>query len=303
MQKTYEDLMIYVIKSIKDGQQHKNKEIQDNTALLANLTEEEMQEYLPSGKQLTYRNRINWAIIYLSRAGIINRIARGVYALSESGKELINNLPERIDNDFLMQYEPFSQWLSSENGQNLTESNERNSTIDEATPEDKINEAIKIINKNLAVELLTEILSNTPAFFESLVVRLLVAMGYGGIEDARVVGGSGDDGIDGIINSDKLGFEKICIQAKRYDIGNNVSNQEIRNFSGALLQKGVTKGVFITTSSFTDKAIRAAKSITQQKIILIDGTKLTNLMIDYNIGVSEVNTFSIKKLDIDFFEE
>ena len=202
-----------------------------------------------------------------------------------------------------MQYEPFSQWLSSENGQNSTENNERISNIDEATPEDKINEAIKIINKNLAAELLTEILSNTPAFFESLVVQLLVTMGYGGIEDASVVGGSGDDGIDGIINSYKLGFEKIFIQAKRYDIGNNVSNREIRNFSGALLQKGVTKGVFITTSSFTDKAIRAANSITLQKIIPIDGAKLTNLMIDYNIGVSEVNTFAIKKLDSDFFEE
>ena len=304
MQKTYEDLIVYVLQALNDGNVYKSREIQDKVAILAKLTEEEMQEYLPSGKQLTYRNRTSWAITYLLRAGLVNRISRGVFTLSQSGKELVKNMPDKVDVNYLMKYDTFSQWVSNDNTHGEVKTDTSKLVIDEtSTPEEKISDAIRIINDNLADELLTSILANSPDFFEKLVVNLLVAMGYGKMEYSKVVGGTGDDGIDGIISADKLGFEKICVQAKRYSKDNTVSNREIRNFSGALLQEGVTKGVFITTSSFSPKAINAVNSITQQKIVLIDGEELTKLMIKYNIGVSEESVFVIKKIDIDFFEE
>lgn len=304
LRQTYEDFMMPVMQVISDGGQYRNKEIQQKAADIVGLTAEEKKEMLPSGGQNTYKSRTNWAITYLKNAGLITKIAKGLFEISESGKVLIKNPPNKINTEYLMSYPEFRQWISSDN-ENGEESVQEDVNIinNEETPEEQINQAIEIINKNLSDELLTEVLNNSPEFFEALVVKLLVAMGYGGIENARVVGQSGDDGIDGIINSDKLGFEKICIQAKRYGIEHKISNKDIRDFSGALLQQGVTKGVFITTSSFTTKAVNAVKAITQQKIILIDGKRLTNLMIEYNIGVSEVNHYVVKRLDTDFFDE
>ena len=261
-----------------------------------------MKDY-PAEYNPTYKSRTNWAITYLKNAGLISKISRGIFEISDTGKAIMNNPPDKINTEFLMNYPQFLSWISgsSKNGNNLEQSE---SVINsEETPEDQISRAIDVINKNLADELLSEILVNSPTFFENLVVRLLVRMGYGDTESAQVVGQSGDDGIDGIINSDKLGFEKIYIQAKRFSPEHTVGNTEIRNFSGALIQKGANKGVFITTSSFSKKAIEAVHSNTQQKIILIDGSRLTNLMIEYNIGVSEVNSYYIKRIDTDFFEE
>ena len=301
MKQSYEDLMPIVMKILSDGRLYKNKEIQDKVADIVELTEEEKREVVSSGIQ-TFRSRTNWAITYLKKAGLVDKVSRGVFKISEAGKAVMNNPPETINNTFLLKYDSFKNWVLGSSDEIQEQKGDEEIIINE-TPEDRISSAIEFINKSLAEDLLAEVLNNSPDFFERLVVKLLVAMGYGGIENARVVGKSGDDGIDGIINSDKLGFEKICIQAKRYNPDNSVSNKEIRDFSGALLQMGVSKGVFITTSHFSPKAIKAAEAIKQQQIILIDGFKLTNLMIEYNIGVSEVKRYVVKRLDSDFFDE
>lgn len=303
MVQTYEDLMLPVLQVLSDGNQYKNKEIQQKVASFIGLTEEDKREKLPSGIQPTYKSRTNWAITYLKNAGLISKISRGVFEISDTGKNIVNNPPDKINTDFLMKYPQFVSWIDGYSESNTDSDCEESVKNNEETPEDQISRAIDIINKNLADDLLSEILINSPSFFENLVIKLLVQMGYGDIESAQVVGKSGDEGIDGIINSDKLGFEKIYIQAKRFSTEQTVGNKEIRDFSGALIQKGANKGVFITTSSFSKMAVKAVNSNTQQKIILIDGKRLTNLMIEYNIGVSEVNSFSIKRIDTDFFEE
>ena len=153
MQKTYEDLIVYVLQALNDGNVYKSREIQDKVAILAKLTEEEMQEYLPSGKQLTYRNRTSWAITYLLRAGLVNRISRGVFTLSQSGKELVKNMPDKVDVNYLMKYDTFSQWVSNDNTHGEVKTDTSKLVIDEtSTPEEKISDAIRIINDNLADE-------------------------------------------------------------------------------------------------------------------------------------------------------
>ncbi|MBQ8439062.1 MAG: restriction endonuclease [Clostridia bacterium] len=300
MIQTYEDLMLPVLLTIKDGNTYRNRDIQQKVSTLIGLTEEEMREVLPSGRQNVYKSRTNWAITYLMNAGLVERISRGVFRISAEGKTIMQAPPQKIDNIYLMQFPAFRAWV---NFSDTTVTRDSIQLVNEETPEDQIEKAFEKINKTLAEDLLTEILNNDSHFFERLVVKLLVKMGYGDLESAQVVGQSGDDGVDGIINSDKLGFEKIYIQAKRYAQNNSVGNELIRNFSGALVQHGATKGVLITTSSFTPKAIEAVRANTQQRIILIDGKKLTNFMIEYNLGVSEINHYSIKKIDTDFFDE
>lgn len=303
MDQTYEDLMLPVLQVLSDGKQYKNKDIQQKVANAIGLTEENKREKLPSGVQPTYKSRTNWAITYLKNAGFISKISRGVFEISDIGKKVLKKPPNKINTEYLMKYPQFEAWIGGDSENNTNLQCDESVINNEETPEDQISRAIDIINKNLADDLLSEILINSPSFFENLVIKLLVQMGYGDIDSAQVVGKSGDEGIDGIINSDKLGFEKIYIQAKKFSPDHTVGNVEIRNFSGALIQKGANKGVFITTSSFSKMAVEAVNSNTQQKIILIDGKRLTNLMIEYNVGVSEVNSYSIKRLDTDFFEE
>jgi restriction system protein len=274
------------------------------------FTEEEQSIKLPSGKQTVLSNRINWAGVYLYKAGLVKRPARGTYSLTEEGDRVQQDTAILLDNDYLLRYPSFAGF------QNLSEQSEDQPNVGEIhvlvpnqegvssleTPQDAIDAAFQKINQALADELMQEIMNQDADFFERLVVRLLLGMGYGGpFEDAGITTQrTGDGGIDGIIKEDKLGFSQIYIQAKRWDPSMTVSRPEIQKFSGALRDEGASKGLFITTAKFSSGAKESAR---RQHIVLVDGEMLTKLMIEYNIGVSVSQTYSMKKLDMDFFDE
>jgi len=296
---SYEDFMLPMLHAIDDGKIHPINEVINELSIVFNLSDEDKKELLPSGKMPVYRSRIGWAKTYLKKAGLIDNSIRGKVKITERGTRVLQSKPERIDSQFLIQYDEFRTFM------NGTKTEVLDTVIPKIiSPEERLQQSYQEIKNSLASDLLDQILSMSPAFFEKLVVELLVAMGYGGSlrEAGMILGKSGDGGVDGLIKMDKLGIDEIFIQAKRWDRTNSVSSVDIRNFIGALTIKGSKKGVFITTSKFTKEAL----SVSQQhnfKVALIDGEKLVNLMIEYNLGVSTYEQYSIKKIDSDYFSE
>lgn len=290
----YDEMYNDFLKILKDGKQHDIKEIRTKVAKIKKLTEEELKETLNSGK-CKYFNRIGWTATYLKKAGLIDSSKRGVFNITEEGSNIIKNEKE-VDNKLLLTYESFKEFKDR-----TVEKKTKNCFDEEIelTPQEKIEQAIQEINNELEDNLHDEILKQSSDFFEELSVKLLLAMGYGKTENAIVTPKTGDFGIDGFILEDELGINTIFIQAKRYDKNNSVSRPEIQKFAGAMLGKNAKKGVFITASYFTKTAIDYANN---QNIILIDGQKLVQLMIKYNVGCYTENNYSIKKLDLDFFE-
>ncbi len=266
---------------------------------------------LPSGTAPLFDNRVGWARTYLKQAALLESRKRGVFKITPRGKDLLSqNLP-RIDNSVL---ERFPEYLEFKNRRNEDKQSIQlpalvqpsyiakiNGGVSDSTPEEAFSQAYQRLRSNLEVELLEQIKSSSPAFFERLVIDLLVAMGYGGSrQDAgRAVGKSGDGGIDGIIKEDKLGLDVIYIQAKRWE--GTVGRPEIQKFAGALQGQRANKGVFITTSGFSKDA-EDYVSLISSKIILISGEQLTALMVDHNVGVSPVSIFALKRIDSDYFE-
>lgn len=297
----YNEMYKEFLQCISDGAPHKNSEIRERVFEMKGLTESDRQVYISNGTQRLCDNRIGWTRTYLKKAGLIATVQSGYVALTEEGKKVVRNMPERLDNDFFMQYESFREFR---NHDVITPAQTENATEDNATPQDVLDRAHREISDALADELLAEIMRNTPEFFERLVVMLLQKMGYGGnAEDSgEVVGRVGDEGIDGIIKEDKLGFNLIYIQAKRWDLNQTIGRPEIQKFVGALAGQGATKGLFITTAKFTQQAQEYAKKQHTTKIILVDGEALAKLMMDYDLGVSVVSTYQIKKIDSDFFD-
>ena len=290
----YDEMYNDFLKILKDGKQHDIKEIRTKVAKIKKLTEEELKETLNSGK-CKYFNRIGWTATYLKKAWLIDSSKRGVFNITEEGSNIIKNEKE-VDNKLLLTYESFKEFKDR-----TVEKKTKNCFDEEIelTPQEKIEQAIQEINNELEDNLHDEILKQSSDFFEELSVKLLLAMGYGKTENAIVTPKTGDFGIDGFILEDELGINTIFIQAKRYDKNNSVSRPEIQKFAGAMLGKNAKKGVFITASYFTKTAIDYANN---QNIILIDGQKLVQLMIKYNVGCYTENNYSIKKLDLDFFE-
>jgi restriction system protein len=240
------------------------------------LTDSERDELLPSGSQRRWHNRANWACYDLYRAGLLKQIKKGVYEITEEGKALAAKKPPMIDREFLMQFEPFRQFMSERKARNLQPpvvSRTDLITEDETTPEERIESAFNDLRESLVADLRAKLADVNPFRFEQVVLDLLVAMGYGGSrrEAAEVTQKSGDAGIDGVINEDRLGLDVIYVQAKRWK--NNVGREEIQNFVGALAGKKASKGVFITTSAFNENAREYAAGL-HQKIILIDGRRL-----------------------------
>jgi restriction system protein len=264
-----------------------------------NLTEEDLLEKLPSGRQTKYINRVSWAITYLKKAGLIESVTRGTFRITEDGINVLEQYPV-IDNKVLRQFKSFVDFIGG-NGNREQGAKEVENDSD-GTPQELLEQAYQNINNTLAEELLTEIMKKDSDFFEKLVIQLLLKMGYGGtLEDAgQVTPHSNDGGIDGIIKEDKLGFSQIYIQAKRWDLDTTVSRPEIQKFSGALLEAGADKGLFITTTRFSSGAVESAN---KQHIVLVDGQKLAKLMIEYDLGVSTAASYHIKNLDTDFFNE
>lgn len=296
----FQSIMLPFLNAILDGQEHSTNEINDHLANFFNLTTEEINKYLPSGSQKTFPNRVAWAKSYLKMAGLLETTKRGYFKITESGKQLLDTKPTEINIKVLKSLPSFQENYGRSKEEESANDNE-NSHL-KSTPEEILENSYLNIRKNLSQELLQKIKSCSPRFFENLVVELLVKMGYGGtIKDAgQSIGQTGDEGIDGIIKEDRLGLDVIYIQAKRWE--NVVGRPEIQKFVGALAGQGAKKGVFITTSKFTSEA-KSYQTRNETKIVLIDGEKLADLMIDYNLAVSTTNTFEIKRIDNDYFEE
>ncbi len=273
------------------------------------LTAEERGQLLPSGKQSVLRSRMSWAKTYLYKAGLMVRTWQGCYHITERGKEVLNENPPRIDVRYLQRFPEFVAFRGGSASHKTTsvfsEGNTASSALeaDAATPDEAIRAAHAELENALAQELLARILDKSPAFFERLVVQLLVAMGYGGslAEAGRALGKSGDHGVDGVIYQDALGLDRIYVQAKRYADGNTVGSPEIRNFAGSLSRFKATKGLFVTTSSFS-KAAQEDAGLVDKRIVLIDGEQLVRLMIRYGVGCRVEETLYLKKIDEDFFE-
>lgn len=287
---------------------HKEHQISDFKKFIRDhfkLTSEDLNEMISSGSPRYARN-VEWAINDLYRAGLLTRVSRGTYAISPIGVSFLQEkqTSQQIRLKDLRKFESFRKFeSSSKNNKDSKPTRGKSETTDltEKTPDEYIQDSYNLLRASLAKELLDTIKEHTPKFFESLVVDLLIKMGYGGsrIEAGQVVGKSGDGGIDGMINEDKLGLDVIYIQAKRYN--NTVPTDEVRNFAGSLTLKRSHKGIFFTTSSFTESAYDFVKNNPFQ-IVLIDGERLAELMIEHNVGVSVRETYQIKRIDSDYFD-
>lgn len=299
----FQEFHLPLLKLCADGAIHRPREIAPEAADLMNIAPEERDELLPSGTQTTLLNRVNWALYDMFRAGLLDRPNKGRYSISEAGRKVLGSPPATIDRAFLNQFPKFKEW-TQKGGENPAPKNGLTKTegSGELTPDEQIERAYQSINTTLASDLLEQLGKMAPFRFEQVVVDLLFAMGYGGSrqEAASVTKKTNDEGIDGVINEDRLGLDVIYIQAKRWQ--NTVGRQEVQSFVGALAGQQASKGVFITTSDFNQNAIAYAKSV-PQKVILIGGTRLAELMIEHNIGVSVTRTIFLKRIDSDYFEE
>lgn len=291
-----------VLESIKDGQEHSLSDIKEYVRKSLDIKDEDILETVRSGKQTKFYNRVQWATTYLKKAGFLTRPSAGVNVITPLGKQALAS-GETINKTYLRNHsEEFKEFAEKMDSNEHVENAENNISHSEVTPIESIENNFQLLNQELADELLVTIKNASPKFFEQLVVDLLVKMGYGGNfdETAIVTQYSSDEGIDGIIKEDKLGLEKICLQAKHYT-DTVVGRPEVQKFVGALAGQGTTKGVFITTSTFSKEAIKYKPD--GVKLVLIDGLTLCKYMIEYNLGVSVRSTYEIKRIDIDYFEE
>ncbi|GAB4272289.1 MAG: restriction endonuclease [Methylomicrobium sp.] len=297
----YQALMLPLLKLASDGLEHK---VSDATEVLAeqlNLNSDERNELLPSGNQAVFNNRVGWARSYLKQAGLLTSPKRGYFAITSKGIELLRANPGKINISVLEQYPEFVEFRNRKKDKKDSSSDYATDEAIRETPEDALASAYNQLRLSLESEILNTVKESSPSFFERLVVDLLVKMGYGGNrQDAgKALGKSGDGGIDGIINEDRLGLDVIYIQAKRWE--GSVGRPEIQKFAGALQGQRAKKGVFITTSSFSKEA-KEFVSLIDSKIVLIDGEQLASLMVDHNVGVSTVGQYEVKKLDSDYFD-
>lgn len=269
------------------------------------LTEDDLREKLPSGTQPTFVNRVGWAATYMKKAGLLETMRRGFYQITDRGRDLLEKQPKTINVELLRQYPEFREFEGPKDTRSSNKASKQKalSETSAATPLEQLETAYENLRDKLADELLAKLKKVSPAFFEKVVVELLVKMGYGGsrADAGKAIGKSGDGGIDGIIKEDKLGLDVVYIQAKRWD-SNPVGRPDVMQFVGALQAQRANKGIFITTSRFTEDASSYVSQI-GSKIVLIDGEQLTNLMIEHDVGVSTVSLYPVKKIDSDYFEE
>lgn len=264
------------------------------------LSVEEQKELLPSGKQTRFANRVHWAKSYLKQAGLVTNTKRGHFVISDAGKQVLADNPSRIDRAYL---EQFDEYLDFRKRSKTTATpDEQGLDISDTTPDELLRASHESITAALAADLLDRLRDSEPAFFEDVIVQLLIAMGYGhDAEAGRVIGQSGDDGVDGVINLDPLGVDQVYLQAKRYAAENKIGSGAIRDFYGALGLKDVTKGIFVTTSSFSPSALQTAEKL-GARIVLIDGLKLAKLMVSHEVGCRVTDVYRVSVLEESFFE-
>jgi len=296
----YQSLMLPLLRLAGDREVRSIDSAVEATAQEFGLTDEDRRELLPSGRQRRFDNRVAWAVTYLKKAGLLESAGRGRFKITDRGLEVLRAQPPRIDVRFLERFDEFREFRNASrthDGQGGADGGE----VDQ-TPEEILEASYQQLRQALEQELLQRVLVCSPAFFEKLVVDLLVALGYGGSrKDAgEAVGRTGDDGIDGVIKEDRLGLDIVYIQAKRWQ--RTVGRPEVQAFAGSLEGQRARKGVFITTSQFTKDAIDYVGRI-EKKIVLIDGPTLARLMVEHGVGVAEAATYSVRRIDLDYFDE
>jgi restriction system protein len=291
----YQTIMLPLLESVKDKQEHSIRELNKHITEIFNLSEEEKRERIPSGQQTIIYNRVGWSSTYLKKAGLLESTQRGYIRITDRGIEVLRKKPSKIDVEYLKQFPEFIEFRT------IRKKKKADSKEPLQTPQELIEEEYQKINYNLAQEILKAIKKNDPSFLEKLVVDLLVKMGYGGTQKdpGVVIGRIGDEGLDGKIKEDRLGLDNIYIQAKNWE--NTVGRREIQQFVGALQGPKLKKGIFITTSKFSKGAKEYAENMGEPRIILIDGEELTKLMIENDIGVSTKDTYEIKQIVWDYF--
>jgi restriction system protein len=308
----YQSLMLPLLKRAAEGET-RVPDVSEKLAHDLGLTPAEQEQLLPSGRQTVLHNRIHWAKFYMTKAGLIDVPRRGRFVASEAGRALLSQHPAKISVEMLLESPNFREFYRGNAGDEVnldsslpsrSEPAENAEWTGRSTPEEQIEAAYLAVQSALRAELLERTWQNSPSFFEQLIIDLLVAMGYGGSHRnaAAQLGKSGDGGVDGVVNEDRLGLDRVYVQAKRYASNVPVGRPEVQGFVGSLVGLGATKGVFVTTSSFTRQALEFAKHLTQ-RIILIDGNQLADLMVEHNVGVRTSRALEFKRLDEDFFTE
>lgn len=305
----YNDLYDIFLNYLADGQARSCGDMRRHIVQVLQIPDDDLRQLLPHGNGKTvFMGRVGWAGTYLCKAGLITYPKRGFYQITKEGEKLLAQKLPKIDNDTLSNYPSFVAFQRRSSGQaetNTPSPKETPTPGSSATPEDTIEAAIAEINADLEDNLIDTILKQDYAFFENMVVQLMQKMGYGNrLEKSGIVTGqSGDEGIDGIIREDKLGFNAIYIQAKRWKRDITIGRPEIQKFVGALAGQGAQKGLFITTAKFSKGALEYVQKQLNYKVVLIDGPALAKLMIEHNLGVSVEATYHIKHLDSDFFPD
>ncbi len=300
----YQTLMLPVLRLAAKGEQ-RVADVADRVADEFGLSAQERETLLPSGRQRVLNNRIHWAKFYMSKAGLISSPARGRFVATEEGRKLLASNPDQVNVALLMKWPSFKEFYKTEREPISDSANAvvepRPNTV---TPEEQIETAYQAIQSVLRADLLDRVAQNSPSFFEQLIVDLLVTMGYGGSRKnaASQLGGSGDGGVDGVINEDRLGLDRVYVQAKRYGKGNMVGRPDVQAFVGSLVGLGAKKGVFVTTSTFSPQAREFVLHLSQ-RVILLDGRDLADLMIEHGVGVRTSRAIEFKRLDEDFFSE
>ena len=291
--------MLPLLRFSADGQEHQFRDAIHSLASEFSLTDEEKNEFLPSGQQTVFANRVGWARTYLKKAGLLSSPRRGYFQITERGRSVLQENPPVVNVKFLEKFPEFVQFKSIRKEEPESEEPELSQG---QTPHEALEAAYERLRSELVTEILSNIRTSDPTLFERIVIELLVKMGYGGSrKDAgRAIGRSGDEGVDGIIKEDHLGLDNIYIQAKRWEA--TIGRPEIQKFAGALQGQRARKGIFITASDFTKEALDFVSRI-DSKIILIDGRTLSRLMIDFGVGVTTIASYDIKKLDSDYFSE
>ena len=300
----FQSLMKPVLEALSNGAATPISDVRARVAASEALAPGDLREVLPSGRQSVFDNRVGWAVTYMARAGLVERVRRGTYRLTEAGGKLLAQAPARIDKRTLQAIPVYAEWIGSVResppGKGAVPVQAEESTD---TPEEALERAARQLRVELEVEVLKRVLEAPPAFLERVVVDLLIAMGYGGGDAAmgQVTGRSGDGGIDGTIREDALGLDEVYIQAKKYTEG-TVGEGALRNFAGAIDAAGTTKGVFVTTASFT-RAAREYVARSPKRIVLIDGKELARLMVKHNVGARTKASYEIKRIDEDYFDQ
>lgn len=297
----FQSLMLPLLRVAQDGSDHSLAEARDVLAAEFKLSKADQEELLPSGSQSRFGNRVAWAKSYLQQAGLVYSPRRGHFQVSDRGRDVLKAPPGRIDIKFLERYPEFAEFRHKK-GDNSEEPQQQQPGAELETPEEALETAHAKMRTSLAAEVLARVKAGSDQFFERLVVELLLKMGYGGSrrDAGQAVGKSGDEGIDGIISEDRLGLDVVYLQAKKWE--GTIGRPEIQKFVGALHGKRAKKGVFITTSAFSAEALAYVEHI-DPKVILLDGRRLAEFMVDFEVGVTTVRTYHAKKVDSDYFEE